>query len=193
MQKEIWKDISGYEGLYQVSNLGNVKSLNRYIEFKNRFKFKKGILLKKCISNGYHLVNLSKNNIVVNKNVHRLVAIAFINNSDNKPEVNHINGIKTDNRAENLEWCTKSENIKHSFHILNRKANKPMIGKFGILHNNCNEIIQLSANNEFIAIYYGAGEAQRKTNIQAKNIYKCCNGERNFAGGYKWKYKNVNL
>jgi hypothetical protein len=120
---EIWKDIKGYEGLYQVSNLGNVKSL----------KFKNNIILKGGIdSSGYKVVSLRDyNKKQSTKTVHRLVAIAFINNTQNKKCVNHINGIKTDNRIENLEWNTYNENMNHSFRTGLRKigGNHPMAVK----------------------------------------------------------------
>ena len=114
---EIWKDVIGYERFYQVSNLGNVKSLDRSInQINNSIRYYNGKLLnKKLESNGYYRVNLNKEGLSKNFSVHRLVAIAFIENSKNKPQVNHINGIKTDNFFENLEWTTISENTKHAY------------------------------------------------------------------------------
>ena len=106
---EIWKDIEGYEGKYQVSNLGNVKSLN----YKNSGKEQNIALCNDA--DGYLLVNLRLNNKVKTKRVHRLVAQAFIPNPENKPQVNHIDGNKKNNKIENLEWCTCEENQRHAW------------------------------------------------------------------------------
>ena len=106
--QEIWKDIVGYEGLYQVSNLGRVKSLG------NTKARKEKILLGVSISDNYLQIGLNKNGERKRYVIHRLVAEAFIPNPLNKPQVNHINGNKKDNRVENLEWWTQCENIRHS-------------------------------------------------------------------------------
>ena len=119
---EIWKDIKGYEGKYQVSNLGRVKSLQRWSGTKYYDREK---ILSSCINkhNGYAYVYLMKNNKAKNVRVHRLVAEAFIDNPNNFPEVNHIDCNRANNNVNNLEWCTRSYNIKYSFEKGNAKSN----------------------------------------------------------------------
>jgi hypothetical protein len=122
---EIWKDIKGYEGIYQVSNLGNVKSLPKKRKVRGgKYSFKKERLLKNSLNNkGYYRVNLSffgKNKAFL---IHRLVCLSFLPNPENKRTVNHKNGIPKDNRLVNLEWATDKENIDHSRDVLKNNYN----------------------------------------------------------------------
>lgn len=110
---EIWLDIIGYEGLYQVSSLGRVRS-------GPRFGTKGGILKLKVDQKGYLSIKLSKNGIIKTFRVNRLVAVAFIINQKNKPQVNHKDGIKSNNEIDNLEWCTARENVYHRDNILGK-------------------------------------------------------------------------
>jgi hypothetical protein len=121
-KKEIWKDIDGYEGFYQVSNLGRVKSLERKVPLKNgKLRTYRERIKSQEEEKGYMRVNLYKNGKLKKFLVHRLVATAFHGPNDESMEVNHINGDTKDNRAENLEWVTTKENAHHKSTVLNRK------------------------------------------------------------------------
>ena len=116
MKNEIWRDIAGYEGWYQVSNMGRVRSVDRTVYFKNGkgSRTYKGQILKLKYHNGYQMVNLLRNKELFVAYVHKLVLEAFVPRVEGKTWCNHKNGIKSDNRAENLEWCTPSENNQHA-------------------------------------------------------------------------------
>ena len=125
MDNEIWKDIPNYEGLYQVSNLGRVKSLGKIKGWYNS----KEKILRPRIKNGYYSVVLYKNNIGIEHRIHRLVAQAFIPNINNKPFVHHKNHIKTDNNVLNLAWCTNQENQIYAYNEGNSAATYGFKGK----------------------------------------------------------------
>lgn len=145
--------------------------------------------IKKIISvncNSYRAITLCNNKTKTKKLVHRLVAEAFIPNPEKLSEVNHKNGIKTDNRVENLEWVTHADNIKHSYSVLGRKG-----AWFGKKDKLCpfSKIVQQIKNGKIIAEFYGTHEAERKTGIHRQAIGKVCLGKRKSAGNFQWKYK----
>lgn len=116
INREVWKSVVGYEGIYEISNFGNVRSLPRLIKRKGGDYFDKGcVLAKSKTTTGYWKVELSVSGKRRSCKVHRLVAAAFINNPDNKPMVNHMDGNPLNNHVDNLEWCTQSENMRHAY------------------------------------------------------------------------------
>ena len=168
--KEIWKDIKGFEGLYQVSNLGNIRSLDKYVN--NRFKniLRKGKILKPSKKiNGYLQVVLVKNGKRYTKTVHRLVAETFIPNPKNYPVINHKNECKSDNNVLNLEWCTISYNTRYSCGV---------------------EIEQYDLNHNFIKKWNDISEACEKLKISNTNINNCLHNRNKTAGGFIWRYAN---
>lgn len=177
--KEIWKDIEGYEGLYQVSNFGNIKSFPR----RGTQSRKEKILKPTESPNKYLSVFLYKNGDYKKMLVHRLVAKVFLNNEKSLPQVNHINGIKSDNRAVNLEWCTAKENEKHAFET----------GLHNVIsgeeHYASKKIIQYSKEKTFIKEWVCARQIEKQLGISHSNISLCCQHKRKTAGGYIWEYK----
>ena len=169
---EIWKDIVGYEGLYQISNLGRVKS---YLK-SSKYPVEQEHILTAHKSRGYINVLLSKNGKSRPFSVHRLVAQAFIPNPNNLPEVNHKDEDKTNNNVDNLEWCNRSYNMAYG----NARI------KQGISRGR--PIEQLTVSNIPIARYSSAEIASKMTGIDASSIHKCCKHKRDYAGGYSWRY-----
>lgn len=163
--KEIWKDIKNYEGYYQVSNLGRVRSLPRYDSNNHRLK---GRILKTTIRSGYYNLNLSKGNKRKSYQVHRLVAMAFIPTDDYSLFINHIDINRLNNKVSNLEWCTQKENVNHSsFKMRHRKK---------ITKSNTNERYihyRKNYNNYELTIdkrYYGKYKTLEEAKIARKNI-----------------------
>lgn len=171
MSKEIWKDVVGYESLYMVSNYGRVKSL----------WFNKEKILKQAIGkNGYLCVNLAKSGKQSVKNVHRLVAMAFIENQLNLGYVNHIDEIKTNNNVNNLEWCTFEYNVNYGNAKL-RQAIK------------CSKTVIQYLKGKEIARFQSTMDVQRKLGFGNSTISSCCLGKRKTAYGYSWMYQEVTV
>lgn len=177
---ETWKDVEGYDGLYQVSDLGRVRSLGRTSNSKNGStqKKRKRILVQEITIHGYCRVRLyDKDGNSKHYAVHRLVLETFRGKSE--LQINHINEIKTDNRVTNLEYCTAKENCNHG--TRSEKISEAPLGK------SAKKVVQLDKNNNVIAVYSSRVEAQEKTGILASSIGRVCNGNRKTTGGYYWR------
>jgi len=193
---EIWKPIVGCECYYKISNLGNVHSLERVVEYK--YKTNSGTIIKRRLKKaknlkthinkvGYRTTDIQVEGIRHTLTIHRLIAEAFILNPENKPTVNHRDGNKLNNNISNLEWNSYSENNKHA--VDNGLRKSPWIGIFGVKHPQSKPVIQLDKKGNKINEFDNAREAQRKTGISYKHISCCCLGKRMSTGGYCWKFK----
>lgn len=181
---EEWKDIKGYEGKYQVSNFGRVKSLwFEHNTFNGIKKIQKEKILSQREDNlGYVSYGLFKNGKPKRVRAHKLVVEAFIGSIPKGLVVNHINGIKSDNRVENLEICTYSHNTKEAFRLGIIKYG------FGELSHRAKIINQLDLENNVINTFHGCYEAERETKISSASIYRCLKGKQKQAQGYMWEY-----
>ena len=164
--EEIWKDIEGYEGLYQVSNRGRVKSL----------KYKKERILKPRKQSGYYKV-LLYNDKKYEYSIHRLVAHAFIPNPDNLPQVNHRDENPSNNRVDNLEWCDGKYNINYGTCIAKRARSKSK------------KVLQFKPDGTFVKEWKSIIDVQRNLGFDHANISRCCKNIRKTAYGFLWKYK----
>lgn len=176
--KEIWKDVSSFEGLYQISNFGRVKSLPKKKGYGVGY-IQREHIMQNSFNGEYYFVTLRKQNKSYRCYIHRLVASAFLENKAKKREVNHINGDKTDNRVVNLEWCTRSENAVHAWKTGLQRWTEESKEKKG------RAVVCVDTGVE----YYSATNASEHTGVDKRNIRSCCAGRRATAGGYKWAYK----
>lgn len=190
--QEIWKDIPNFEGRYQISNYGRVKSLERTVSTGQggKRKIKESILIPRIDKKrGYKTLSIRIYPKRYSLSIHRLVAAAFIPNPNNLPNVNHKDNNPTNNRVDNLEWCTQSYNVKYAY---NCGRAKPVIPKYNEGEKACTpkKVKQYSLNNEFVKEYSSIKEASIATNTSAKGISLCCRKMQKTANNFHWKYAN---
>lgn len=183
----IWAHIKGFENLYMVSTDGKVKSLGKGESTNSSTKTER-LLSIGVTPKGYTKVKLSKGGVKYWFSVHRLVASAFIPNADNKGQVNHKNGIKTDNNVNNLEWVTPKENIVHSI------KNGLQVNAKGAESKCSKAIRQLTKDNVLVKEWGSINEACKELGYNSFGIIKCCKKEKRYrtAYNYKWEYVSKN-
>jgi hypothetical protein len=174
--KEVWKDIKETNNMYQISNLGRIRSLDRTIKYKNgKIIFKKGKIMKPHNDkDGYKIIFINP----LNKHfkIHRLVAQYFLENKENLPIVNHKDKNVANNNVDNLEWCTYSYNNTYE----------------GARDSQKKKILQYDLQGNFIKEWESVSSASKNVNTSAGNITECCKGKHKYAYGYKWKYAKSN-
>lgn len=179
---EVWKPIDGFDNAYEVSNYGRVRSVDRIVVRSDGLALRiKGQMMKiRTDKKGYLRVYLNDRKKTKFKPIHRLVAMAFIPNPDNKPQVNHIDCDKSNNHVDNLEWCTNQENqihaVKNGLHVTSTNAGRKRV-----------KVIQEDAHGNICGVYESMNEAYRATGVRAQNIRKVIHGQRPRAGGFYWK------
>ena len=186
--KEIWKDIEGYEGIYQVSNLGRIKALKKIVRWDGGKDYPREEYIMKNVltAKGYEQITLSKNSTQVRRMVHHLVADAFIEPDLSRPHINHKNGIKNDNRLDNLERCTVQENNIHKFRVLGHRS--PALGKFGKHSPKHNRVKQLSLDGKLIKLWDCASDAVREGGFDSGCISRTAHGQQTSHKGFRWEY-----
>lgn len=185
--------VKGWEGFYEVDKLGNVFSLPRTVQFIDgrmfHFKYRKRKIV--IAGMGYAMLVLCNGTIKKTVSVHRLMAFTFFGDpTGNRDHVNHKNGVKTDNRIENLEWVTRNENIQHSYDILDQK--KAALGKFGALNCGSKAIIGTALDGSGRSISFSALQEAERNGFSAGNICMCLKGKRKHHKGFTWSYDFVN-
>lgn len=170
---ETWKDIPNYEGLYQVSNLGRIKSL---------YNYRRGNILTPRLKRGYYTVGLRKNGVRKWHLVHRLVASAFILNKNNLPQINHKDENKLNNCVDNLEWCTVSYNNNYG-------TRQERVSKTNKLKR---AVLKFDLNGNFIEKYHSMSEAARQNGVKStSSIMECCRGKITQTKGFIYRYEEV--
>ena len=181
MKGEIWKDIKDYEGLYQVSNMGRVKSLERTVWNGRGYRIIPEKILKGLDNGyGYLFVILCKEGKDKNCRINRLVAQAFLPNPDNLPIINHKDEDKYNNHMDNLEWCSHSYN--NTYNDRAKKAGKKL----------SKPVFSVDKESGLIMWWSSAREAERCTGINSSNIIKCCKGKMKSCGNHYWFYADDN-
>lgn len=180
--EEIWKDIDGFEGVYQISNYGRLKALSKQLKGRNGYRNIKEKVLKPSIGTcGYYQYPLTHNGVKKTILIHREVAKAFVDNPNELYEINHKDEDRLNNHFENLEWCERKYN-----NLYNDRKKREIETQINT-HPSRKGVEQVDENGNIIGTYQSERDAERKTNIPHNNICDCIKGKRKSAGGYYWR------
>lgn len=194
---ETWKQVKGYEGMYEISNLGRLKSVERKVKNKNGYRLIKEKMLKPIKNNkGYYCYGLRNKTGLKMILLHRLLGEHFLDNKNNYPCINHKDGNKLNNHIDNLEWCCYKHNINEAYRLgLNDYTYHDNFkhdywkGKYGKEHNCSKPIFQYDKNGNFIKEWESITKASDETNINYCSISNNCRGKQKSAGGFVWMFK----
>ena len=174
---EVWRPVRDFEGLYEVSNLARVRSVERYVQFGRSQRFiESHVLTQQPMPTGYLTVSLKDKKRKVSRTVHRIVAEAFVPNPNNLKDVNHKDEDKTNNLPSNLEWCDRKYNINYG------------TGKYRKTESYRKPIEQLTIDGQHVAYFESARQAARVTDYKQSRLWEALSGKRQTAYGYRWRY-----
>ena len=185
---EIWKAVEGYEGLYEVSNLGRVRGLDRFVRHSGEYQRKaKGIVLKEATNSTghYSTVKLNKNGVSKQHKVHRLVALAFIENPNGYKEINHKDENKQNNCVENLEWCTRKYNENYG---TKRERWSRNIDRESQARKVSKAVYQVSPDGNIVKRWDSIVQIHKELGYSSGNISMCCNGKIKRVYGFLWRF-----
>lgn len=192
-EAEIWLDIPGYENIYQASNCGRIKSLQRMVNNNGGARFINERIMRPCLDyHGYYRLELSNLGIRRKYFVHQLIAVTFLPNPNNYKIINHKDGKKINNKPNNIEWCDYSHNEKHSYRVLGKKPTCPGAGKFGIDSSQSKPLTQFTKSGTIIAHFVSLKAASDSVGGLYTSIAKAVEGKRKTFKGFIWEYGYTN-
>lgn len=188
MNHDVWQPIPDFQGLYEASKSGEIRSIAR-IDKRGKPWPTRTLKPFRDGKKGYVAVCLLKDGVPTRAKVHRVIASVFVPNPRSAPQVNHINGDRSDNRASNLEWCTGSENVRHAFDQLGRVSSGGHAGKIGAAHHASRAVVATNQSTGEVLAFGSSAEAARALGLASGSVPRVCSGKWKHAGGWSFRYE----